>query len=66
MVGSDRIMLISIEQRINEKFTANAYDLLVARVAKKQAIAKYAEVIKKYKPKKISGGVFVKTSNPCQ
>jgi hypothetical protein len=47
IVGSDNIMLINIEHKINEKLTENACDLVVIKVEKKQAIEIYADVIKK-------------------
>ena len=44
-------MFINIEHKINEKFTENAWDLVVIKVEKKQAIEIYADVIKKYTEK---------------
>jgi hypothetical protein len=42
IVGSDKIMLMSIEQRIMVKLTVKACDLVSAIVAQKHAIARYA------------------------
>ena len=63
VVGSDMIILMTIESKMTEKLTVKAADLLPMIVVKKKHMTMKALVVRKKTRNQIQYGALMKTSN---